>query len=65
MHLRRIFHTPGAISVHGGFSPGEPRTRALWTGAEDSTDLAIGAQCVFLEIFQLFSDSNESSYMKF
>ena len=40
---RRILHAPGAISVHGGVSPGKPRTRALQSGAEDSTDWAPAA----------------------
>ena len=38
LHLRRILDALGAISVHGDFSPGEPRTRALRSGAEDSID---------------------------
>ena len=33
-------HAPGAISVHGSFWPGEPRTQALQSGAEDSTNWA-------------------------
>ena len=37
MHPRRILHAPGDIGVHDGFSPGEPRARGLWSGAEDST----------------------------
>ena len=28
LHLRRILHAPCAISMHGNFQPGEPRTRA-------------------------------------
>ena len=42
LHPRRILHAPGAISVHGG--PGEPRTQALRSGAEDSTYWATVAQ---------------------
>ena len=37
---RRILQAPGAISVHGGFSSGEPRIRVLRSGAEDCTDWA-------------------------
>ena len=37
---RRILHAPGAISVHGSVSPGKPRTRALRSEAEGSSDLA-------------------------
>ena len=40
VHPQRILHAPGAISVYGSFSLGEPRTRALQSGAEDSTDWA-------------------------
>ena len=29
MRKRWILHAPGAISVHGGVSTGEPRTRAI------------------------------------
>ena len=36
---RRILHAPGAISFHGGVSLGEPRTRALRSGAKCSSDL--------------------------
>ena len=39
----RILHAPGAISVHGGFSSGKPRTWILRYGTEDSTDWAIVA----------------------
>ena len=31
---RQILHASDAISVYGGGSPGEPRTRALRPGAE-------------------------------
>ena len=34
LHLRRILHAPGAISVHGGVSPGEPRYWAHGSGPE-------------------------------
>ena len=44
LHPRRILHAPGAISVHGGFSPDESRTRVLRSGAEYSTDWATVAQ---------------------
>ena len=44
LRLRQILHAAGAISVHDGFSPGEPRTRALRSGAEDSTDWATAAR---------------------
>ena len=29
LHPRQILDVPGAISVHGGVSPGEPRTRGI------------------------------------
>ena len=29
----RILHATNAISVHGGVSPDEPQTLALWSGA--------------------------------
>ena len=32
IHSRRNLHAPGAIGVHGGVSPGEPRPP--WSGAE-------------------------------
>ena len=38
LHSRRILHASGAISVHGGVSPGEPRTCVLWSAAECSAD---------------------------
>ena len=39
LHARRILLAPDAIRrLHGGFSPGEPRTPALRSGAEVSTD---------------------------
>ena len=41
LHPRRILHAPGAINVHGGFSPGEPRIRELRSRAERSTNWAI------------------------
>ena len=40
LHSRRILHAPSAISVHGGFSQGEPQTLVLRSGVEDSTDRA-------------------------
>ena len=40
LHPRRILHGPGAISVHVGFPPGEPRFRALRYEVADSTDCA-------------------------
>ena len=43
LHPRRILHAAGAISVHGGFSPGEPRALALRSGAEYYTDWATEA----------------------
>ena len=43
LHPRRILHTSGTISVHDGFSPGKPQTRALRCGTEDSTDWATAA----------------------
>ena len=43
MRKRWILHAPGAISVQGGFSLGGPRTLALLSGAEDSTDWATAA----------------------
>ena len=39
LHLRRILHAPGAISVYDGVSPGDNRTQALRSGAECSSDL--------------------------
>ena len=39
LHPRRILYAPGVISVHGGVSPGEPRTRALRFGVECLFDL--------------------------
>ena len=41
LHRRLISHAPSAISIsiHGGILPGELRTRALWSGAEYSSDL--------------------------
>ena len=39
LHRRRILRASGAISVHGGVSPGEPRTQALRFGAEGSFNL--------------------------
>ena len=47
LHARRILHAPGAISVHGGFSPGEPRALALRSGVEYFTDWATAALPVF------------------
>ena len=41
--LTTDLHAPGDISVHGGVSPGEPRTRALGSGAECSVDRATAA----------------------
>ena len=38
-HHRRILHAPGAISVHGGVSASEPRTRAFRSKDEWSSDL--------------------------
>ena len=38
LHPRRILHALDAISAHGGFLPGEPRTWALWSEAENSTE---------------------------
>ena len=43
LHLRRILHASGAISKHGSFSPGEPRTRALQSRNEYSADWATEA----------------------
>ena len=39
LHQRRILHAPGAISVHGGVSPRDSRTRALRPGALPSEPL--------------------------
>ena len=47
LHPRRILYAPGGISVHGGFSPGEPQIRALRACAEDSTVWAIEARMQF------------------
>ena len=38
LHPRQILNAPGAISVHGGVSLDEPRTRALRSGAECLSD---------------------------
>ena len=37
LHPQRILHAPGVISVHGGVSPREPRSRAFRSRAEGST----------------------------
>ena len=39
LHPRRILHALGAISVHRDVLLGEPRTRALRSGTECSSDL--------------------------
>ena len=46
LHLRRILCVPGAISVHGGFSPGKPRTRAIRSRDQDTTDWITAAPFV-------------------
>ena len=51
LHPRRILYEPGAISVHGGISTGEPRTQILWFGAECSADKAAAG---ITQIYQLF-----------
>ena len=38
-----VLHAAGAIIVHGGFSPGEPRTRNLRSGADYSADWTTAA----------------------
>ena len=54
LHPRLILHVPGAISVHGGFSTGESRTRARQFGAENSTDWATAAPtCKKKKIFSM------------
>ena len=37
-------------SVHGGFSPNEPRTRALRSGAEDFTNSDFPIYCTYFLI---------------
>ena len=40
MNGRQILHAPGAISVNGSVSPGEPRTQALRSGTQCSINRA-------------------------
>ena len=44
LYPRRILPAPGAISVYGGISSGEPRTQVLGSGAESSSDLPTAGQ---------------------
>ena len=58
LHPRRILHTPSAISVHG-----EPRTRALLSGAEDSIDWATVTRFEQSgEIFREFNEINNENF---
>ena len=49
LHPRRILHVPGAIRIHGGFSPGESQIRALQSGAEYSINWVTAALTILKE----------------
>ena len=64
VHPRWILHAPGAISVHGSISPGEPRTQALRFGAEYSSILATVSIICSLDdgVRRLLITENDTSY---